>query len=76
MTDYLQYSRIAEPEGIPAPDQMVEEILSDFEIILSQMINVLEQATEIGDVSTIDMVNKMVKSTEKYYWMFKAWSKN
>ncbi|RKD86156.1 Dps family protein [Mangrovibacterium diazotrophicum] len=76
LSDYLHYSRIAEPEGIPAPERMVEEILSDFEIILSQMINVLDQANETGDVSTVDLVNKMVKSTEKYYWMFSAWSKN
>ncbi len=76
LTDYLQHSRIKEPDGIPSPEEMVEEVLADFELILSQMINVLEQANDIGDVSTIDMVNKMVKSTEKYYWMFTAWSKN
>ena len=76
LSDYLEHSRIAEPEGIPSPDSMVEEILSDFELLLSQMINVLEKANDIGDVSTIDLVNKMVKSTEKYYWMFTAWSKN
>ncbi|TDO04739.1 Dps family protein [Sunxiuqinia elliptica] len=70
---YLDASKIAEPEGIPSPDDMVDQVLSDFEILLSQMINVLETANDLGDVSTIDLVNSMVKQTEKYYWMFTSW---
>jgi starvation-inducible DNA-binding protein len=76
LVDYLETSLILEPQGIPSPENMVRETLSDFEVLLSQMINVLEQANEIGDVSTIDLVNKIVKSTEKYYWMLSAWSKD
>lgn len=52
---------------------MVDQILSDFEILLSQMIDVLEKANDFGDVSTIDLVNTMVKSTEKYYSLFTSW---
>ena len=73
LSEYLKLSKIAEPVGVPAPDDMVDQILGDFEILLSQMINVLEKANDLGDVSTIDLVNTMVKSTEKYYWMFTSW---
>ncbi|WP_339737700.1 DNA starvation/stationary phase protection protein [uncultured Sunxiuqinia sp.] len=73
LREYLAASKIAEPEGIPSPDDMVDQILTDFEILLSQMINVLETANDLGDVSTIDLVNSMVKQTEKYYWMFTSW---
>jgi starvation-inducible DNA-binding protein len=37
------------------------------------MINVLDLANECGDVSTIDLLNSIVKQTEKNYWMFTAW---
>ncbi|WP_159518368.1 Dps family protein [Sunxiuqinia indica] len=74
LQEYLDSSKIKEPEGVPSPDEMVDHLLSDFEILLSQMINVLETANDIGDVSTIDLVNSMVKQTEKYYWMFTSWS--
>ena len=73
LSEYLEASKIAEPEGTPSPEGMVDQILTDFEILLSQMINVLETANDLGDVSTIDLVNSMVKQTEKYYWMFTSW---
>ncbi|MGQ8335992.1 Dps family protein [Sunxiuqinia sp. A32] len=73
LTDYLKSSKISEPQGFLSPEEMVDEVLSDFEILLSQMINVLEKANDLGDVSTIDLVNTMVKRTEKYYWMFTSW---
>ncbi len=64
---------MTEPVGIPSSAEMVDQILADFEILLSQMMNVLETANELGDVSTIDLVNDMVKATEKHYWMLTAW---
>lgn len=73
LDEYLKYSQIEEPQGIPASQDMVRSVLADFEVLLTQMINVLDIANEVGDVSTIDLVNNMVKQTEKYHWMFTAW---
>ncbi|QGY43359.1 DNA starvation/stationary phase protection protein [Maribellus comscasis] len=73
LDEYLKFSKISEPEPGLSPDNMVDSILTDFEILLSQMINVLDLANESGDVSTIDLLNSIVKQTEKYYWMFTAW---
>jgi starvation-inducible DNA-binding protein len=73
LDEYLKFSKISEPEPGLSPENMVDSILTDFEILLSQMINVLDLANECGDVSTIDLLNSIVKQTEKNYWMFTAW---
>ena len=44
----------------------------DFEILLKKMSGALDVANEIGDVSTIDLLIKMEKQTEKNVWMFSA----
>ena len=73
LDEYLKYSMITEPEYGLNPGQMVDNILTDFEILLTQMITVLDLANEIGDVSTVDLLNGIVKQTEKNYWMFNVW---
>lgn len=73
LDEYLKFSKIEEPEDGLEPRQMVSEILTDFEILLTQMITVLDLANECGDVSTINLLNKIVNKTEKYYWMFNVW---
>ncbi|HKI89609.1 MAG TPA: DNA starvation/stationary phase protection protein [Draconibacterium sp.] len=73
LDEYLNYSKISEPEDGLSPRQMVDEILTDFEILLTQMITVLDLANECGDVSTINLLNNVVNKTEKYYWMFNVW---
>ena len=73
LDEYLKFSKISEPgEGLN-PRQMVDEILTDFEILLTQMITVLDLANDCGDVSTINLLNNIVNKTEKYYWMFNVW---
>jgi len=73
LDEYLKVSKITEPKDGLSPRQMVDEILTDFEILLTQMITVLDLANECGDVSTINLLNKTVNKTEKYYWMFNVW---
>jgi len=73
LDEYLKYSKISEPANGLKPRQMVDEILTDFEILLTQMITVLDLANECGDVSTINLLNNIVNKTEKYYWMFNVW---
>ena len=72
--DYLEHSRIKEPAEVLNSSEMVNQVLEDFEILLGQMISALDMANEIGDVSTIDLLIKMVKQTEKYYWMLSAFA--
>lgn len=74
LQDYLEHSSIKEPSGVMQSSEMVNHVLEDFEILLGQMISALDVANEIGDVSTIDLLIKMVKQTEKYYWMLSAFA--
>lgn len=71
---YLKNSKIKEPTGNPDANEMVKSILKDFEILIKQMIEVLDIANEIGDVSTIDLITNILKQTEKYFWMFRSYS--
>lgn len=75
MKQYLDVSTIEEaPRGLSA-EKMVKSILDDFEILLSFMIDTIEEARSVGDVSTSDMVTKMMQRTEKRHWMLTAFSK-
>lgn len=72
LQEYLKYSTIKEPNGIPDSNEMVISILGDFEVLIKQMVDILDLANQIGDVSTIDLLTKILKQTEKYFWMFRS----
>ena len=72
LQEYLKYSTIKEPNGIPDSNEMVISILGDFEVLIKQMLDILDLANQIGDVSTIDLLTKILKQTEKYFWMFRS----
>ncbi len=74
LQDYLDKSQIEEAgTGLPSGD-MVREIISDLETIESFLIDVVDVTSEIGDVGTSDMVNKMIRQYEKDHWMLSAYS--
>jgi starvation-inducible DNA-binding protein len=76
MREYLETSTINEGERGITADQMVAEVLRDFETLMEFMIESIEAANKIGDTSTSDMITKMMKRMEKRHWMFTAFSKN
>ena len=55
---------------------MVISILGDFEVLIKLMVETLDHANQIGDVSTIDLLTKILKQTEKYFWMFRSFVSN
>ena len=75
MHEYLETSNIKESGTDLTAMEMVSVILRDYEMLLEHMFNVIEIAMDNGDSGTIDMINKMVKSTEKNHWMLTAFSK-
>jgi len=76
LKEYLEYSTIEEAKRGLGADQMVAEILNDFETIMEWMIESIEEASKVGDTSTADMITKMMKRMEKRHWMFTAFSSN
>ncbi|WP_046758384.1 Dps family protein [Kordia jejudonensis] len=75
MTDYLEISKIKESSPLLTDEEMVNIILDDHKILLSQMKIVINHATDAGDEGTIDLLGAYVRELEKSSWMLNAWSK-
>lgn len=69
LKEYLDMSEIKETGTELTGNEMVKEVLNDFEILLSFMVDALEASGEIGDVATEDMLTGYIKRTEKIHWM-------
>lgn len=76
LEEYLDNSEIKETGTDLTGMEMVAEILRDFEILLSYMVNVADAAIDVGDVGTEDMINSFIKKMEKRHWMFTAFASN
>lgn len=75
MAGYLEASEIEEASENVESEKMVEEILKDFEVLFSFLIETIEAAGEIGDSATEDIATGYLKRLEQRHWMFTAWSK-
>ncbi len=76
LKEYLEIANIREASSDTKAEAMVADIISDFEILLSFMIEVIEHADEIGDLSTSLLITEFMKRTEKSHWMLTAFSKS
>jgi starvation-inducible DNA-binding protein len=74
LKEYLDVAEIKETGTDLTSGKMVEEILSDFEVLLSFMVDTIEAAEEIGDIATNDLITGYIKRTEKMHWMLTAFS--
>ena len=72
LKEYLETSDIKETGTDLSSEEMVEEILNDYEILLSYMTDVANSAIDIGDVGTENMINVFINKIEKSHWMFTA----
>lgn len=54
------------------PNDMVKEVLEDFQTLVDHMGEVIEAARETGDNSTVDLINTYMRNIEKHHWMFSA----
>lgn len=71
---YLEVSEIEETGTDLDATKMVDEILSDFEILLSFMVDTTVAAAEIDDVATEDLITGYIVRTEKMHWMLTAYN--
>lgn len=72
LASYLEHADIKESPTDLHSDHMVKEILSDFTMIMSYLIDAIEESNESGDIGTADMLTKYLKRTEKRHWMLNA----
>jgi len=76
LSDYLNTSSLKEVSGMTTDQDMVETLLDDHKLILSQMSTVLNCANIAGDEGTIDLIGAYIRELEKTSWMLNAWSKS
>jgi starvation-inducible DNA-binding protein len=76
MKEYLETSEIKETGTDLSSKEMVEEILNDFETLLSFMVESVEAADKIGDIATNDLITGYIKRTEKIHWMLTSFNKS
>ncbi|WP_046744978.1 Dps family protein [Kordia zhangzhouensis] len=75
MGDYLEISQIEESSPLLTDKEMVEILINDHKILLSQMKVVIDHANNAEDEGTIDMLGAYVRELEKSSWMLNAWAK-
>jgi starvation-inducible DNA-binding protein len=73
MNDYIGLADLKEAPSDLSGEFMVREIINDYEILLSCLVETTDQASINGDVGTIDMINGFIKKMEKNHWMLSAW---
>jgi starvation-inducible DNA-binding protein len=74
LKEYLEVSEIKETGTDLTASDMVSEVLKDFEMLLSFMVDALDAAGEIGDVATEDLMTGYIKRTEKMHWMLTSFN--
>lgn len=75
LKDYLEVADIKESGTDLTGLEMVREVLKDQQTLLQHMNATLDYATYYNDRSTEYLIKEMVNQTEKYHWMWTAFSK-
>jgi len=75
LSDYLKMSEIKEASKEVKSGDMVDEVLKDFEMLISLLIDAHEKSAAVGDIATEDLLTAYVKRTEKMHWMLSAFNK-
>jgi len=76
MRDYISNAELIEQTESLSAGKMVEEVLNDYEILLKYLTDAVNQAIDIGDVGTEDMLNSYINDIEKQHWMLHSFSQN
>ncbi|MGJ8684278.1 MAG: Dps family protein [Nonlabens sp.] len=76
LSEYLKSSNIKESKSEHTDVEMVETLLDDHGILISQMRKVVEHAGNAEDEGTIDLIGAYIRELEKTSWMLDAWRMN
>jgi len=75
LAEYLEKAEVEEVTGNLDSDKMMEEVIRDYEVLLSFMVDVADLAVENGDLGTESIMRTMIIRTEEKHWMFSAFVK-
>lgn len=76
MEEYLKTSIVKEAKGYPDQKDMLKELLSDNEKIITQMREFIDQADEAGDAGTADFFTRLVQMHESHAWILRKYFEN
>lgn len=74
MKNYLAISSIQEATGEENATEMVDTLISDFEIVIEELKAGMNEAQTAGDETTADMLLAIHTSLEKHVWMLSAFN--
>lgn len=72
MKEYLAVASVHEAKGNETAEEMVAEIVCDFETMIHELKDGMDYAGEINDETTGDMLLGIHQSLEKHVWMLKS----
>ncbi|WHY13636.1 DNA starvation/stationary phase protection protein [Peribacillus frigoritolerans] len=72
LKEYLELTTIEEATGNENTEDMVQSVISDFEKLSKEFLEIIEVA-EQEDPVTADMLTGMKKSLNKHAWMLRAY---
>ena len=73
LSDYLKMSNLEESISELTDYEMIEQLIKDHGILLSQMRKIVKAADAAGDEGTIDLIGAYIRELEKTSWMLDAW---
>nr|WP_307475592.1 Dps family protein [Paenibacillus harenae] len=74
MSDYLSAASIKEATGDETAEQMVDQLIADFTVIIGELREGMEAAQAEGDETTADMLLAIHTALEKHVWMLSAFN--
>ncbi|AXY68213.1 DNA starvation/stationary phase protection protein [Thermosynechococcus sichuanensis E542] len=69
--DYLKVATVTPSTGQLTVKQMIEEAIANHELIITEMHQDAEVATEAGDIGTADLYTRLVQTHQKHRWFLK-----
>ena len=73
MKEYLQIATLKEEEGLEfSAKEVMQNVLDDFETMLSEFKQLSQLAAEQGDTTSVALAEDNVQWLEKAVWMLKA----
>lgn len=72
LKEYLAIAEIKETSPNLSAKEMAKEIIDDIETLLGFLIDAIDEAGDMGDIATDDLLSSMMKRKEKTHWMLSA----
>jgi starvation-inducible DNA-binding protein len=72
MKEYMDIATVQEAQGGESAEQMVQNLINDFELLISEIKEAMSITESEGDEVTHDMLLSVRESLAKHNWMLRA----